>query len=233
MSRIIILRHGESVANTNKDILSTDDSPLTELGKIQAQKTGIFLKENYKIKKVVSSELLRAKQTADIIAEELGVKQVARLVDLKEGDNGILKGTSKADAVLLPHVGSKIAKLVNIFENTSKVQQTKRDKRYIAADHKMAELTGGESTDMMKIRAKRVWREIFRMKSAGDILVVSHNGFISIMLSVMYNMHDAGIGWLLGKDKNGKEISNCHISVIGPDRMLELQRYTRHLDKAY
>ncbi len=71
MSNFIFVRHGESQANAQKRI-AKPDSPLTEKGKQQAQKTASEL-INKKITKILCSPFLRAQQTAEIIASELGI----------------------------------------------------------------------------------------------------------------------------------------------------------------
>lgn len=77
---MFFIRHGQYE-------LETDDHGLTELGKHQAKKTGERLKQmadglkkdhygeiKIKWKTVTSSGMLRARQTADIIAEVLGAE---------------------------------------------------------------------------------------------------------------------------------------------------------------
>jgi broad specificity phosphatase PhoE len=64
---ILLIRHGENKANITREFsCKTVDYALTEKGKIQAQQTAEAL-ANLKIDKIVSSPLLRAKQTAETI----------------------------------------------------------------------------------------------------------------------------------------------------------------------
>jgi len=63
---IYLVRHGEKEQNPK-------NPSLTSNGKIQAQKTANFF-SNSKIDKIISSPLLRAKQTAQIISESLNLK---------------------------------------------------------------------------------------------------------------------------------------------------------------
>lgn len=71
MSKFIFVRHGQSHANAQK-LIANETHPLTETGKEQARKTGIELK-NKAIKTIVCSTMIRAQQTAEIIAGELGI----------------------------------------------------------------------------------------------------------------------------------------------------------------
>lgn len=71
MSKFVFVRHGQSVANA-KAWVATPDTPLSDLGIEQARKTGEELK-GMGIKTIVCSNMLRAQQTAETIAGELGV----------------------------------------------------------------------------------------------------------------------------------------------------------------
>jgi broad specificity phosphatase PhoE len=65
--KLELIRHGENKANITREFsCKTVDYPLTEKGKIQAKQTAEAL-ANLKMDKIVSSPLLRAKQTAEAI----------------------------------------------------------------------------------------------------------------------------------------------------------------------
>lgn len=66
---ILLVRHGENKANITKEFsCKTVDYPLTEKGQRQAEQTAEALAK-VKIDQIVSSPLLRAKQTAEIICQ--------------------------------------------------------------------------------------------------------------------------------------------------------------------
>ena len=71
---IYFVRHGESEANQRGIFAGQkEDSVLTEKGKEQARATAQEIEnENLKIDKIVSSPLKRTKETAEIIAKEIG-----------------------------------------------------------------------------------------------------------------------------------------------------------------
>jgi broad specificity phosphatase PhoE len=71
MTKFIFVRHGESESNKH-GILSTPYTKLTEEGIEQARKTGLELKGKG-IKIIMCSSYIRAQQTAETIAGELGV----------------------------------------------------------------------------------------------------------------------------------------------------------------
>ena len=62
-TRLLLIRHGQSVSNLNEKFAGTTDVQLTDLGKMQGKCTGEFLK-NEKIDVVYSSMLTRAYETA-------------------------------------------------------------------------------------------------------------------------------------------------------------------------
>lgn len=95
MKTIITIQHTQSVHHTNGMVGSWTDWELSELGLKQADNIGKRLKEELAGKKLVmySSDLLRAKQTAEIIAGYLGVSPILRH-ELRERNLGKCCGKS-------------------------------------------------------------------------------------------------------------------------------------------
>ena len=73
MTRIIITRHGQSIANENDIFAGYSDFDLTELGKRQASAVAGYLVKNERIDAIYSSDLLRAYHTATPVAEALNI----------------------------------------------------------------------------------------------------------------------------------------------------------------
>ena len=71
MKKLYFIRHGESVGNLKRVFTGRWDVPLTELGQEQAKQAAAQA-EKLNIDCIVSSPLLRARQTAEIIADEIG-----------------------------------------------------------------------------------------------------------------------------------------------------------------
>jgi len=90
MGKLIFVRHGESVANERKEF-AEEHTPLTDLGREQAAATGKDIAARFQPAAVVSSALARARQTAEIIAAELGLP-VEIWPGLEEQDFGEFKG---------------------------------------------------------------------------------------------------------------------------------------------
>jgi probable phosphoglycerate mutase len=96
MRKIIVIQHCQSEHHINNMTGGWTDTPLTELGRNQAELIGLKLKrelgeERYTI---YSSDLMRAKQTADIIAKHLKLS-VIEDKKLREINTGIAAGKTK------------------------------------------------------------------------------------------------------------------------------------------
>jgi broad specificity phosphatase PhoE len=92
----ILQRHGDTEANQDNVFRSRLDPPLNDKGVKQAEDAAkqIAKMHGMKVKKVVASPMLRALQTADIIAEELGLK-VTQDRGLISWDLGFLTGRDR------------------------------------------------------------------------------------------------------------------------------------------
>ena len=73
MTRILLVRHGESTANQEAVFAGGYDIPLTELGHTQAACTAEFLAKHYAVDVIYSSDLCRAYQTAEHCAQRFGL----------------------------------------------------------------------------------------------------------------------------------------------------------------
>lgn len=89
MKNIITVQHTQSVHHTNGMVGSWTDWELTETGKQQADNIGRKLKTELTGKDVIiySSDLMRAKQTAESIASNLGITPILR-AELRERNLG-------------------------------------------------------------------------------------------------------------------------------------------------
>jgi isoleucyl-tRNA synthetase len=148
-NRYLILRHGESEMNVKGILISTLPEkvpcPLTEKGKEQVLKVAKKLKKE-KIDLIISSDLLRTRQTSEILAKELGVKLIfdKRLRDIKAG---IFEG--------------KTLKEHNSFWKSY-------EERFERAPR------GGENYNQVKMRIYNFFKALERKYSGKTILIVGH-----------------------------------------------------------
>jgi len=102
---LLLVRHGQSEANLAGLLLGRLDSPLTEVGRHQAKLLGeVFAARPTVLHRLVTSPLLRARQTSDAIAEALAGggragERVEATVDERfvELDYGELDGRAPGD----------------------------------------------------------------------------------------------------------------------------------------
>ena len=92
---IYLMRHG---ADDDSRLGGWSNYGLTTLGVEQVSAAlSIILSNKYNISRIISSDLPRAKETAEIIATKLGLKVIFQ-PDFREINNGILAGMLKEDA---------------------------------------------------------------------------------------------------------------------------------------
>ncbi|MBI4084963.1 MAG: class I tRNA ligase family protein [Candidatus Liptonbacteria bacterium] len=93
-SRWFLVRHGETDYNKMGLIQGATDTPLNETGMAQAREAGQKLKP-YNIDLIVSSDLIRCRQTAEIIAETIKEETGAEILfeeKLRERHQGEIEG---------------------------------------------------------------------------------------------------------------------------------------------
>ena len=94
MARLLLVRHGESTWNARGRWQGWADPPLTDLGRAQAEAAAPAAAP---VDAVVSSDLQRARVTAELMAAVLDVGDVRVEVDLRERDVGDFTGLTRAE----------------------------------------------------------------------------------------------------------------------------------------
>ncbi len=74
MLELIIVRHGQSVADIERRYEGRADFPLTDLGREQATKLASWLNQKYPPNFILSSPLKRTSETAEIISSEVNIE---------------------------------------------------------------------------------------------------------------------------------------------------------------
>ncbi|MCP4077925.1 MAG: histidine phosphatase family protein [Gammaproteobacteria bacterium] len=97
-STILLVRHGQTEWNQQHRIQGHQDSPLTSLGKQQAQQTKILL-EQFDIQQAFVSPLKRAVDTTEIILQGRSLRATI-LNDLSEINLGPWEGKTRAETAL-------------------------------------------------------------------------------------------------------------------------------------
>lgn len=152
--KLLLIRHGETVWNLERRCQGFSDIPLSEAGEDQAKALARALRndENNELDAVYSSDLVRARRTAEFIAapHRIQVKVDARLRELNQGD---LEGLKFTD-LLADHPDLL--------------------KKWMSSPAEVA-MPGGESMQSLQSRAWRAIEEIVAAHPGQKVAVVSHN----------------------------------------------------------
>ena len=150
--QIILVRHGETMANKAQLVLGTSDVPLTELGRDQAKAAAqkISLMEPSPTI-LFSSPYQRAKETAGYISNVIGLNPI--FIDgLKEMNFGEMEGI-------------KASKMVDKYPEYMKNWRR---------DHSTARPPGGETLEEVHSRAWKSILNIFNEYDEPVVVVVAH-----------------------------------------------------------
>lgn len=150
---LYFVRHGESEGNAARLFTGQLDSPLTALGRKQAESVAEAL-TGIHIDRVVSSDLSRTRDTAAVIAVRHGLS-VDTFPELREIDVGSAQGRSYDEIRGLPEWN----------------------------DEGFVQWPGGESLDDVLKRALRLIRQLVAEAIGETIVIVGHGGVTRILVS--------------------------------------------------
>jgi broad specificity phosphatase PhoE len=103
MTTLLLVRHGETDWNAEGRLQGHTDRPLSDYGRRQARKLAEEL-EDETLEAIYSSDLARARETAEIVGERLGLPVVLD-PDLREKDWGTWEGLSAVERDRVEFVG--------------------------------------------------------------------------------------------------------------------------------
>lgn len=197
MTRVIIVRHGESTFNTVRRIQGhLDESVLTQKGRDDAQKVGKAL-NNISFDAIYCSPLQRAKQTAEIIHREIK----ANLDDVP-----VLQQNQKLKEINLPLWEGMLALDVQEnFPEDYRMWKENPDKlRMLIED-------GEKTVEYFPIlalyeQAKEFWQEILPIHQNQTILLVAHSCINRCLIQTANNISPSYMQHI--------QQSNCCINVL-------------------
>ncbi len=163
MKNIITVQHTQSVHHTNGMVGSWTDWELSELGMHQANKIGENLKKELSGQNFVmySSDLLRARQTAETIGKYLNLSPILR-TELRERNLGRCCGKS----------------VQWLRENLEMQEKTIDDRMFSDAESRRDEWN----------RLKPFFDEIMGSKDE-NIIIVSHGDLLSVFNAMFLGSH--------------------------------------------
>jgi broad specificity phosphatase PhoE len=103
VTRLLLVRHGETDWNAEGRLQGQTDRPLSELGRRQARRLAEDLPRE-QLEAIYSSDLARARETAEIVGERVGLP-VELDPDLREKDWGTGEGLTAAERDRVEFVG--------------------------------------------------------------------------------------------------------------------------------
>lgn len=163
--KIIMVRHGETIANNEKRYLGLKNSPYTEKGKSQVEEIVTKLSKYRNIKEIYCSQLPRTLSIADKIATRLD-KKVIITTDICELDFGIFDG------------------------KTYKEIEKDHPKEWAAwvLDQLNYKIPKGESMKDLYDRVSRFIDELIEKKSEGQYLLITHGGIIQTIITYLLDL---------------------------------------------
>jgi probable phosphoglycerate mutase len=162
-SRLLLVRHGQSEWNAAGRWQGQADPPLTDLGRAQARAAARAIGG---VDAVFSSDLLRARETAEVIADCIGVGPVIEDPGLRERDAGEWSGLTRDD----------------IHERFPGYLPDDRHRTFApGADSEYRRPPGWEMDDELLTRVLEAIQRIHLVVGDGDGLVVTHGGVIYVL----------------------------------------------------
>jgi len=160
---LVLVRHGETVWNTERRFQGRADSPLTEVGRAQARRHAQTL-ERLPPEVVVASPLPRAAETARLIAEALG------------------RALTFDDALVERSMGAFEGWTAEELRERAPEAWSRRQ-----ADPWSFRPPGGESYPDLQARVAPVARRL-RCRREGVVAVVSHGTLVRVLLAELLGL---------------------------------------------
>ena len=160
MTRLILIRHGETDWNVENRRQGRNDRPLNSKGRAQAKLVADYVRATFDIKKVWSSPLKRCVETATLLDMPVSTSDV--LLEIDYGDwEGMLE--SEIDA-----------KYPNRYQNGT-----------VAIDP-----PGGEKRSNLPVRARQFLEESRIAEEGGNVVIVGHGSAMSGLLVALFELPD-------------------------------------------
>ena len=167
MTRLIFIRHGQSVANAEDKFAGQTNVDLTEKGYLQAECAAKYLVANEKIDKIYSSDLIRAHNTALPTARILKTE----IIDTK-GIREICAGIWEC---------MRVTEVIQEYEQEFKVWSN---------DFANAQCPGGESVKDVYYRVVEEVKKIARENDGLTLLLATHATPIRVV-----KCYSQGLDW--------------------------------------
>lgn len=196
MVKLVLLRHGQSIANKKNEYTGWSDVPLTPLGESQAHAAGRLLKqEQIEFSDVHTSVLVRVIKTANIVLEEIDQLWIPqhKTWRLNERHYGALRGLNK-DYTREKYGKKQVALWRRSYYSVPpELEKFDGDRRYAHLSTDLLPLS--ESLEMASARILPYWNDEIapRLKAGKNQLVVAHGSSLRALLKYLERISDQGI----------------------------------------
>ena len=134
MTTLLLVRHGETDWNAQGRLQGHTDRPLSDFGRRQAQQLAEELSDE-ELAAIYSSDLARARETAELVGERLGLPVVLD-PDLREKDWGTWEGLTAVERDRVEFVGeSTQAHQERILGALRRIAERHPDGRVLVVTH--------------------------------------------------------------------------------------------------
>ena len=167
MLKIYLARHGQNEDNAAGILNGHRDLPLTEVGRQQAYTLAEGMKEmGRQFDTVYASPLIRAYDTANIVATTLNLPAPETLKELTERNFGVLTGKPVKD--IEKYCGANVIKTDTITY-------------FLSPD-------GAETFPELLERARQILSKIQKQHSDGSVLLVTHGDIGKMIYAAYYDL---------------------------------------------
>lgn len=163
MSKIYLIRHGQTPANQGKSFQGRLDIPLNDVGLAQAEAMATYMEQN-PVDVIYCSSLIRARQTAEVLAKHKQNVPVIPLDELQEVSFGSWEGLAYS------YIG----------------QQWPEDFKTFLTKPEEFVPPNGETFPACALRCQKAFDMIFEREGHDkNIAIVSHGGIIRVQLCLL------------------------------------------------
>ena len=201
MYKVVLLRHGESVWNSENRFTGWTDVDLSDKGRGEAQRAGVLLRdEGYTFDVAYTSVLKRAIRTCWMALDELDLLwiPVIRNWRLNERHYGQLQGLNKAETAA-KH-GDDQVKIWRRSFDTPPPPLTREDPRHPGHDRRYASLSPSElpATESLKETVARFvpyWTDVIApdVTAGKRVLIAAHGNSLRALVKYLDRISDADI----------------------------------------
>lgn len=201
VTKLVLVRHGESVWNKENRFTGWTDVELSEKGRNEAQEAGKLLKaEGFTFDYAYTSVLKRAIHTLWNILDEVDQQwlPVEKSWKLNERHYGALQGLNKAETA--EKYGDEQVKQWRRGFAVTPPELTKDDDRFPGKDPRYASLTEAELplTESLALTIDRVtpyWEEVIkpRVASGDKVIIAAHGNSLRALVKYLDNMSEEEI----------------------------------------